>query len=125
MRLEAACRNLIFISETDSSVVPIFEVSETGMSVKDFVAERISGGPVKIEEGPAAAFFEKLTSDRDWHSPEDTKRVRRYRRLENLMVHNLVDVRMFRAGRVRIEIFVIGRDAEGNMAGVRTLAVET
>ncbi len=120
--LENACRGLIYVSETDREVVPVFEFG--GGSLSAFVQRNISEeGPI---ETPAADdFFRKLTTYREWHSDVDRKRVRGYRRLQRIIDANLDDVRLFRAGRVRIEIFVLGYDAEGNIAGIRTGSVET
>ncbi len=123
--LEAACRGLVYMSETDCPISPVLETSPRESTLAEFVSRNLPAAPRFIEENPASNFFDRLIVDRDWHSASDKKLVRRFRRLESVLTDNLGDVKMFRAGRVQIEIFVLGRDDEGNIAGVRTSAVET
>ena len=123
--LEAACRGLVYISETDRPIRPVFEAVGGETTVTEFVSRNLPAGSGSIKEKPPSLFFDRLTVDRDWHSADDKKMVRRFRRLESLLMDNLIEVTMFRAGRVQVEIFVVGRDDDGNIAGVRTSAVET
>lgn len=124
-KLEAACRGLVYISETDRSISPVLEAAGGETTLTEFVSRNLPVGSGSIKEKPSSLFFDRLTVDRDWHSADDKKMVRRFRRLESLLMDNLAEVTMFRAGRVQIEIFVLGRDDERNIAGVRTSAVET
>jgi hypothetical protein len=41
------------------------------------------------------------------------------------MNDNLSGIRIFRFGRIRIDIFIVGRAKSGRLIGVRTFAVET
>ena len=123
--LEAASHGLVYVSEIDSPIGPIFEVPDANISIGTFVLESLSDGRGPMEERPSADFFDRLTADREWHSADNKTTVRRFRKLRKLMVGSLADLTMFRAGRVRIEIFVVGSDSEGNIAGIRTSAVET
>jgi hypothetical protein len=78
-----------------------------------------------VEEIELRTFFEKLTRDRDWHNGAQQRLTKRFAELEKLLTENLDDCKVFRFGTIRIDIFVVGRDGEGNLAGVRTVAVET
>jgi hypothetical protein len=42
-----------------------------------------------------------------------------------LLEENLADLTVFRIGSIRIDIYVVGLDADGNLAGIKTKAVET
>ena len=123
--LEAACSGLVYMSETDRPISPVLETPSRESTLAEFVSRNLPAASRSIEENPASIFFDRLIVDRDWHSASDKKLVRRFRRLESVLTDNLGEVKMFRAGRVQIEIFVLGRDDEGNIAGVRTSAVET
>lgn len=123
--LANACRGLIYISETDRPIEPILEVIGEEIPLKKFVSAAVEENIGKIEESPAAAFFDRLTVDHDWHSDENKKNVRKFRNLEKLILEQLFNVKMFRVGRVRVEIYIIGNDSDGNIAGIRTTAVET
>lgn len=123
--LEAACRGLVYMSETDRPIKALLESLQPGATLREFVSGKLPDGFGAIKDMPASLFFDRLTADRDWHSADDKMMVGRFRRLQSLLTEHLAKVTMFRAGRVQIEIFVVGRDDEGNVAGIRTSAVET
>lgn len=118
--LENASRGLNYVSETDAEIIPVLADRS---STNEYVQEQGQSQP--IETGSAAEFFERLTKDRVWHSDAEKRNVRRFRKLEKLLSSNVEGLAMFRAGRVRVEIFVLGYDADGNIAGIRTRSVET
>jgi nuclease A inhibitor-like protein len=123
--LEKACEKLIYISETDSPVEPFLD-SAIDEIIKDTVARALGRKPAEaVEEMELRAFFEKLTRTRDWHNDAQRRLMKRFADLEKLLVENLDDPKVFRFGTIRIDIFVVGRDADGNLAGVKTVAVET
>jgi hypothetical protein len=120
--LEDACRGLTYISETDSKVVPLLIAKENADSLAETLKKL---GDRPVEEKRPEAFFERLTRDQEWHTEADRNKVRRFRKLEKLILENLDSVRLVKAGRIRVEIFIVGRDEAGNIAGIRTAAVET
>lgn len=123
--LEKACEKLIYISETDSPVEPFLD-STIDEITKDSVSKVLGRKPAEVvEEIELRTFFEKLTRDRDWHNDTQRRLTKRFADLEKLLVENLDDPKVFRFGTIRIDIFVVGRDADGNLAGVKTAAVET
>lgn len=101
---------LVYISETDAEVVPY------------------DGEPIDADasqEYEKETFFDRLTRGSDWHGPRERARAKRYRMLRDLLEHNLTDLRVIKTPGTRRQIFVVGRDAEGRLAGIRTEAVET
>jgi hypothetical protein len=121
-RLASACEGLIYISETDAPIEPFF-----AGKTKRVTAEALqkTGVEAPIEEASFDQFFERLTRKREWHGEAEKRSVRKFAKLEKLLKENLHDLKVFRFGRVRIDIYVVGIDAEGNLAGVKTKAVET
>lgn len=123
--LDEACRGLRFISETDHDIIPILSDFEPTCTLADLVSRLTGADASGIEKLPVANFFERLTRDRDWHGPAERSRVKQFRELQNIVANNLDEPIYFRVGRIRIRMFVIGRDDEGNIAGFETGAVET
>jgi hypothetical protein len=115
------CRGLFYISETDSEITPVLAVGKR--SLVEFANESVPDSP--IETKPAEDFFQRLIKDREWHGEDERKRVRRFRKLSKVIFENLEDVAVLRVGRIRIDIFVVGYDADGNIAGIATRSVET
>lgn len=120
--LEDACEGAVYISETDAAIEPVL-IEGTLLSIEEAAGNLAASGPV--ESMPVEEFFDKLTKDREWHGEAEKKRVRQFRKITMVISDNLADVRMFKAGRVRFRIFVLGRDVDGNIAGIRTESVET
>jgi len=123
-RLKKACSGLTYISETDAAIEPLttgkIGTTEAEMLKAIGKDEKTQNGNVTFED-----FFERLTAARDWHGLVEKKRTKGFVKLEKLLRENLKDIKVFRFGKIRIEIFVIGTDSEGRIAGVKTNAVET
>ena len=119
-RLTDACSGLIYISETDAPIVPFFQAK--GEARPDIAN---SGDAADVEERSFSEFFEPLTTERDWFGEAEKKTAKRFDELRKLLEECLRDLKVVRVGRVQIDIYVIGTDAEGNTAGVQTKAVET
>jgi hypothetical protein len=123
--LAEAASGLSFISETDSEIRPIFRKADGYLMPLEFIAIKASTIPEEIEVRPPGEFFERLTRICDWHGPEERHRADRFRELEKMITDNIRDAMYFRAGRINVKIFVLGRDQDGNIAGIETAAVET
>ena len=79
----------------------------------------------KVDEISVEEFFDDPTQDQDWHDEAAKQAVQRYRDLLAVLKQHLTDIKVFRIGEVRIEIYVLGRTADGDWAGIKTNAVET
>ena len=119
-----ACEGLFYISETDAVILPFFGKAADGTRkslAEDLALEK---NTVVIEQ-PFQEFFSRLTKAQDWHTPVETERVKRFLKLQKLLKDNLKDITVLRIGRIRIDIYVVGIDRSGKLAGVITKAVET
>ena len=120
-----ACEGLIFVSETDSTVEPIALPRMSDLSQDELLnaLDRDEGEPV--ETADALEFFDRLTRPRGWHSDEEKEMAQRFARLRDILESELRELRVYRVGEVRVDIFVLGRTRSGTIAGVHTRAVET
>lgn len=123
--LEEACEDTTYISETDAPFEPFFGGQAAKVNAE--ILRNITGitTDVPVEETDFAQFFERLTRKRDWHAESEKIALSKFKKLEKALKENLRDLRIFRFGRVRIDIYVVGIDTDGKMAGVKTKAVET
>ena len=122
--ITTACDGLVLVSEIDSGLEPVFvkksEIAPGGEF--HFLAQRATGD---IAERPADEFFARLVLDREWHGEREKAMVRRYRVLKEVLYSNLTQLRQYRSGRVKVKIYVVGYDNEGNLAGITAETVET
>jgi Nuclease A inhibitor-like protein. len=122
-RLKAACAGWFYMSETDAPIEPFFAEKKGGMTKETILKATASPDTAEIEEGDVASFFSHLWLAGD--SRPDRARSAPFQNLRQLLEQNLTDLKVFRIGRIRIEVYVVGLDHEGNLAGIKTNAVET
>ena len=122
--LAEACRGLVFISETDAEIEPFTAEKVAAHSLSSYLGA-LQIANEDLEEVSFENFFERLTSERDWHLELDKKRTRQFSRLRGVLKKELKDLRVIRVGRIRIDIYIAGIDENGRLAGVKTKAIET
>lgn len=124
-KLANACKGLIYISETDAAVVPFVAGHAEETSLKSLQKFIDSDSDVPVEEIDYEHFFDRLTKKRVWHGDNETERAQRFANLKSILDDELTDLIVCKVGRIRIDIFVAGIDENGNLAGIKTFAVET
>ncbi|MGB2752470.1 MAG: nuclease A inhibitor family protein [Pyrinomonadaceae bacterium] len=123
--LATACEGLIYVSETDADVTPFFGSSAETVTGETILQQANLPGDSPISELSLDAFFGRLTEIRDWYGDAEKLRAKKFSELQTLLGENLSDPKVFRVGRVQIDIFAVGIDREGRLVGVTTKAVET
>ena len=122
---EAACEGLVFISETDAPVLP-FAGGPADTVTGEIILQQTGREPqTDVEEVEIGAFFTKLTTLKDWFGEPEKARAKKFLELKTLLEENLRELKVFRIGRIRLDIYVVGINTEGNLMGVTTNAVET
>jgi hypothetical protein len=127
-RLESAVEGLVYSSESDRPfeffALPVGTEGDP-LSPSGFgrVLGVAPGTP--IEERTLDAFLARHTHRSDAYDSRAQEIRPRYERLQSTLESALRDVRVFRLGRVEVACYIVGRDASGDLAGLRTVAVET
>ena len=117
---------MLYTSETDSPFEIVhWEKRDTILSSADLLSFIGQSSGLPVENVGLGEFFHDLIQDRDWHDAEAKKTVDKYRHLLTVLEEHLTDLRVFKVGEVEIDIYIVGRTAEGDWAGIMTTAVET
>ena len=124
-RIAAACRGLSYMSETDAPVEPFNGGRADELSPDAIRKATGSDAKAHLEETDTAEFFSRLTAIKDWYTAGQKRDAHRFAALEKLMRENLTDLHVYRFGRIRITIYVVGLDPDKNILGLKTTAVET
>ena len=114
-RLKQASAGLLYPSESDEP----FDVFRWSAQGKDTAGEQIAahgGKGRKIEEIAVNLFFREL---------EDADDAERFKQLRQAAEASLTELKVFRIGSVRIDVYLIGRTHSGEWAGLHTVSVET
>ncbi len=122
--LRKGVRGLVYSSEKDAPFrvrqVKAREINATN------VAEQMGVSDKKpVEEVAFGRFFGELTKVQKWHAEDDKAVVKRFQDLAALLRGNLTDLRVYKVGKTRVNVFILGKlDAE-NWAVLETDALET
>jgi hypothetical protein len=111
-RLRQATEGLLYPSEYDAPLEPfIWEPAENTLTE----VRRLSGHPPEehCQTLPADAFFGELAE------------VEGFPALYETLKETLTDLKVYRCGAANLTLYVVGRDAQGRLAGFKTRAVET
>ena len=124
-QLKKATENLFFISETDAEITPFFGRQAQAVTKEEILMQSQSMANVLIEENDFAGFFKRLTEIQDWFGDEEKATAQKFAELKDLLERNLRDLKVFKIGKIQIDVYVVGLDAENNLLGIKTKAVET
>jgi len=117
--LQDATKGLLYPSETDNP----FELVSWGKADGDLTPPRVAvlvkaPAGTAVEEQSLADFFQYLTDDKAEHAKE-------FGQLQQVIGKQLTDTRVFKVGSVTIDVYIVGRTADGEWAGLKTQSVET
>ena len=124
-RITAVCEGLIYVSETDAPVTAFAAKDTAEITREAILHESGRDANAQIEMVAFNDLFDRLTAIKDWFGERETTRAERYLKLKELLEASLTELKVFRVGAVRIDIFVVGVDKNGCVMGVTTTAVET
>jgi hypothetical protein len=130
-QLEEKLKNLVdgllMLSETDAPFeYYILEDSKDLLLNKETVAT-IAGKTTgdEIETETLEHFFRNMVRLNPEDSDERKKEAARFKELQEQLQQQLQDVKVYRAGNTSITIYILGKTDNGDIAGLRTLIVET
>jgi hypothetical protein len=126
--LERASSGLVYSSESDRPF-EFFSLPYPGKSgspsVADF-ARLVGAAPEDIVEARSLKeFFARHTTTSDPYDGEAQRIRPRYEELVRVLSRMLRDVRVYRVGKIEVSCYIAGLDARGNLAGLKTVAIET
>jgi hypothetical protein len=120
--LKKLTRGLSYQSESDYPVKPFFAEGKRRKSLK---AADLPTKKRPVKEVDVDSFFGNYMNEQGWWGEEERKTAERYTALVAALKENLSDIKVFKAGEVEIDAYVVGRTPQGDFAGVTTKVVET
>jgi hypothetical protein len=124
-RLEQAVDSLLFPSEGDAPLHVFVWRESTPFSPEALLIHAGYDQTTPVRTSDLESFFRPVTTPRAWYGEEEQERLRRFSALLDLLNAELSDVKVYKVGTVAIDVYVVGRDAQGNYLGVTTNVVET
>jgi hypothetical protein len=122
-RIKKVSEGLFYISESDAEILPF--VGERGEAVNAETILKQTNSDAPVEERDFKDFFKRLTELQEWFGDEEIENANKFAKLRDMLQKNLRDIKVFKVGRIEIDIYVVGLDAQNILTGIQTKAVET
>jgi hypothetical protein len=124
-QIKNASEGLWYISETDAEIFP-FTGSKTDSVTKENLLKQIGKPPdTPVEERDFNQMFERFVKIQYWFGEEEKATAAKFAALKGVLEKNLTDLKVFKIGRIELDIYFVGLDKESNLAGFQTKAIET
>lgn len=119
--------DLLYPSESDEpleSVTCYLKQAEplTVSQIKDW---QMLPPSVYVEELPEADFWEPVATIQEWYTDEEKARTAKFQELKQLFEKELTVRQQFRVGETEMDVYLLGRQADGERAGIKTKVVVT
>lgn len=124
-RLERAAEGLTYGSESDRPFEFFFLPGAGDAPPGAEAFGRMVGAEGPVEERDLDTFFMRHAETSDPYDVESQRIRPRYEALRELLRSSLRGTTVYRTGRIEVHCFVVGGDGRGNLAGLRTIAIET
>lgn len=116
---------LYVMSETDAPLKPFVWKNITALDDALIIQKAKAMPDVCLEHWTIEEFFQNMITAQDWHSDEEKVSVARFQQLIAALNSTLEAPQVFKVGDARKEVFVVGKIAENQYAGLKTYVVET
>jgi hypothetical protein len=124
-QIKKVSEDLYYISETDAEIFPFIGNKAEAITGKEVLKQIKSTAETPVEERDFTEFFAYLTQIQDWFGNEEKATAQKFSNLKDLLEKNLKNLKVFKVGKIQLDIYVVGLDAESNLMGIQTKAVET
>lgn len=124
-KIKKACEGLYYISETDAEISPFAGRKAAAVTKEEILSQTKSPSDAFVEERNFDELFTRLTEIQDWFGDEEKQTAQKFADLRDLLKNNLRDLKVFKVGKIELDVYIVGLDAESNLIGIKTKAVET
>ena len=115
---------LTYLSETDAEIAVFVGLKADTITAENLLTQ-IGNADHKVEEKDFDEFFEPLIKTQNWFGEDERKMTEKFVVLKDLLQQNLINKKVFRIGKIDIDIYVVGLDKDNILRGIQTKAVET
>lgn len=123
--LRQASEGLLFRSETDAPIEPFFWPDAAPVAPSaELVASHAKAEVKAVKTRSLTTFFRPTITEQEWHNAQEKAEVKRFQILRETVKSSLKAAKVFRVGKVEVEVYVVGQVMDG-YAGFKTRVVET
>ncbi|MEA5504044.1 nuclease A inhibitor family protein [Halotia wernerae UHCC 0503] len=78
-----------------------------------------------IEKVELDYFFRNCAEEKEWHDETQKQNVQKFQSLIKILKDNLIDIQVYRIGKISIDVYIVGKTPSEDLAGISTKVVET
>ena len=125
--LKKASDGLLMMSETDEPFEFYYDDEHAGEELNEEMVLKLAGMPAHYPvQVVALDYFLRNMTRTDTESGEaQRQQARRFQELQARLQELLRDVKAYKVGENRISVFILGKTDSGEIAGLKTVVVET
>jgi hypothetical protein len=127
-KLQQASHSLLFPSESEYPFdVFLWEFASEKPEINpEFILKKLEKpSDTLIVIVDIDSFFEIATTEQDWHREEEKEAVKKYQTLVKVIKENLTEIKVARIDKIEIDIYILGKTASNDIAGLCTKVIET
>ncbi len=123
--LQSASSDLTWMSESDYPFESFCWEDSTDLDDQKILQLTEQPADAAIEAVDLDRFFEGATQPQDWQGEEELAIVQKYQNLVTTLKDHLIEPKVYRIGNIEVQIYVVGQTPAGNLAGLKTVSIET
>lgn len=118
---------LFYPSESDEPIeaVTCYLSQPDPLSVSQIKDWQMLPPAIYVDELPEAEFWEPVITDEEWYTDEERQRTSQFTQLKTKVEAELTVRQVFRIGETERDVYMLGRQANGERAGFKTKIVQT
>lgn len=78
-----------------------------------------------VEEVELDYIFRNCAEEKEWHDETQKQNVQKFQSLVKTLKDNLTDIKVYRIGTINIDVYIVGKNLDEDLAGISTKVVET
>ncbi|MBD2757796.1 nuclease A inhibitor family protein [Spirosoma validum] len=119
--------DLLYPSESDEPLEPVtcYLKQPEPITVSQIKDWQMLPPSVYVEELPEADFWEPVTTEQEWYGDEEKARTAKFQELKQLFEKELTVRQQFRVGETEMDVYLLGRQTDGERVGIKTKVVVT
>ncbi|MBE9206648.1 nuclease A inhibitor family protein [Nostoc sp. LEGE 06077] len=126
-KLKQTSHSLLMMSESEYPFEVVSWIGETQDTLTNQKLLQLTGHPLEtpIEIVDLDDFFRNSAEEKEWHDEIQKQDVQKFQSLVQTLKDNLTNIKVYRLGRIDIDVYIIGQTTSGDLAGISTKVIET
>lgn len=125
--LSQTSNDLLMPSESDYAFEPFIWSGQGREALTTEKLLQLTNHPLDspVETVDLDYLFRNVAQEKEWHDAQQKANVSKFKSLVETLKANLNDLKVYRVGTIDIDVYIVGKTASGDLAGLATKVVET